>query len=122
MAETPERWMGASEVVRIWHVRRDYLGKVARLCEVPVRSHVGESRGTYGSAPGWSTYRAEDMRRAAPDIVEGRIDIPPLWRTDTREGRRAQFWEDLRLTLTCLVPVAFILFCFVMAIVSAIWH
>ncbi|MER7763115.1 hypothetical protein [Streptomyces sp. NPDC097619] len=35
------------------------------------------------------------MRRVAPAIAEGRVDLLPEWRTDTPEGRRVEFWGTL---------------------------
>ncbi|MFF1560855.1 hypothetical protein [Streptomyces sp. NPDC058279] len=49
------------------------------------------------------------MRRAAAAIVEGRVDIPSVWRTDTPDGWRAEYWSRFGFRLTCTVVLALVL-------------
>ncbi|MEU6228733.1 hypothetical protein [Streptomyces sp. NPDC047042] len=101
-----EPWLDKREVAALWPVREDWLPGTAHRADVRTRRFGGESRGTYGAAPTYYSYHPGDVRRAATDIAEGRVDIPSVWRTDTPEGRRAEFWSIFRFRLTCGVILA----------------
>ncbi|GGY82124.1 hypothetical protein [Streptomyces omiyaensis] len=90
-----EPWLSVRAVTALWPVRKDWVPSVAHLADVRVRRSGGESRGTYGAAPTIYHFHPEDVRRAAQDITEGRVDIPTVYRTDTPDGRRAEFWNRL---------------------------
>ncbi|MFB7278919.1 hypothetical protein ACFCZV_17550 [Streptomyces hydrogenans] len=90
-----EEWLGVRAVARLWPVREDWVPNVAHLADVRVRRSGGESRGTYGAAPTVYHFHPGDVRRAARDIAEGRVDVPTVYRTDTPDGRRAEFWRTL---------------------------
>ncbi|MFF2361213.1 hypothetical protein ACFVU0_00610 [Streptomyces sp. NPDC058122] len=109
-AQEEERWLDRREVAELWPVREEWLPGAARRADVRVRQYGGESRGTYGAAPTFYSYHPGDARRAATAIAEGRVDIPSVWRTDTPEGRRAEYWSRFRFRLTCAVVLAFALF------------
>ncbi|MFG2339508.1 hypothetical protein [Streptomyces yangpuensis] len=53
---------------------------------------VGKTWARGGAEPTTYYFHPGDVRRAAPTIAEGRVDIPSDWRTDTPDGRRAEFW------------------------------
>ncbi|MER5949518.1 hypothetical protein ABT127_26050 [Streptomyces sp. NPDC001904] len=99
--ETPEAvheeesWLSSEEVAKLWPVRKDWLPGVARRADVRIRSFGGASRGTWGAEPTFYHFHPGDVRRAAPAISEGHVDIPSNWRTDTPDGRRAEFWGTL---------------------------
>ncbi|MFB6559623.1 hypothetical protein ACFCYH_12170 [Streptomyces sp. NPDC056400] len=76
-------------------VRKDWLSGVAYRADVRVRRVGGEDRGTWGAEPTIYYFHPGDVHRAAPAIAEGRVDIPSDWRTDTPDGRRAEFWGML---------------------------
>ncbi|MEU9865533.1 hypothetical protein AB0D99_32155 [Streptomyces sp. NPDC047971] len=101
-AQDDERWLNSDEVAKLWPVRKHWLPSVARRADVRLRSFGGASRGTWGADPTTHHFHPEDVRRAAPAIAEGSIDIPSDWRTDTPDGRRAEFWGVLstRIALT----------------------
>ncbi|MER6561334.1 hypothetical protein ABT300_27100 [Streptomyces sp. NPDC001027] len=101
-----EPWLDSREVAALWPVREDWLPGAAHRADVRVRRYGGESRGTYGAAPTYYSYHPGDARRAATAIAEGRVDIPAVWRTDTREGQRAEYWGRFRFRLTCTVVLA----------------
>ncbi|MEV6397113.1 hypothetical protein AB0M39_20420 [Streptomyces sp. NPDC051907] len=94
-AHEEEPWLSSDEVAKLWPVRRDWLPGVARRADVRVRRFGGASRGTWGAEPTFYYFHPGDVRRAAPAIAEGRVDIPSDWRTDTPDGRRAEFWGVL---------------------------
>ncbi|MFG2824767.1 hypothetical protein ACGFX4_35715 [Kitasatospora sp. NPDC048365] len=48
-------------------------------------------------------------RQAAAAVVEGRIDIPSVRRTDTPDGRRAEFWNRLGERVTCTIAMIMVL-------------
>jgi hypothetical protein len=108
-AHGEEPWLNSREVAKLWPVRADWLPGTAHRADVRTRRYGGESRGTYGAAPTYYDYHPGDARRAATEIVEGRVDIPAVWRTDTPEGRRAEFWSRFRFRLTCGVILALFL-------------
>lgn len=58
-----------------------------------------------GAEPTFYHFHPGDVRRAAPAIAEGRVDIPSDWRTDTPDGRRAEFWGALsaRVAITLFI-------------------
>ena len=62
----------------------------------------------------------QDVRQAAAGIAEGRVDIPSLWRTDTRDGQRAERWSRFRFHLTCLTVLLFALAILGLIIYSAV--
>ncbi|MGW9594972.1 hypothetical protein ACWHLZ_32290 [Streptomyces chartreusis] len=90
-----EPWLSSDEVAKLWPVRKDWLPGAARRADVRVRRSGGASRGTWGAEPTFYHFHPEDVRRAAPAIAEGHVDIPSNWRTDTPDGRRAEFWGTL---------------------------
>jgi len=94
-AHEEEPWLSSDEVAKVWPVRKDWLPGVARRADVRVRSFGGASRGTWGAEPTFYYFHPGDVRRAAPAIAEGQVDIPSDWRTDTPDGRRAEFWGAL---------------------------
>ncbi|MEU4273293.1 hypothetical protein [Streptomyces sp. NPDC026092] len=49
------------------------------------------------------------MHRAAPAIAEGSVDIPSDWRTDTPDGRRAEFWGVLIARVAGTLAIAALL-------------
>ncbi|MFJ7206118.1 hypothetical protein ACIQWR_21600 [Streptomyces sp. NPDC098789] len=104
-----EPWLSSHEVAALWPIRTDWLPGTAGRADVRTRRYGGESRGTYGAAPTYYDYHPGDVRRAAAAITEGRVDIPSVWRTDTPEGRRAEFWSIFRFRLTCGVVLALVL-------------
>ncbi|MGW3911944.1 hypothetical protein ACWEBX_10500 [Streptomyces sp. NPDC005070] len=108
-AQDEEPWLDSREVAELWPVREDWLPGAAGRADVRVRRYGGESRGTYGAAPTFYSYHPGDVRRAATAIAEGRVDIPSVWRTDTADGRRAEYWSRFRFRLTCAVVLAFAL-------------
>ncbi|MFF8868133.1 hypothetical protein ACF08B_39575 [Streptomyces sp. NPDC015139] len=71
--------------------------------ESPRRTYGGEGRGTYGAALTFYDYHPDDVQRAATAIAEGRLDIPAVWRTDTRVGRRVEYWSTFLSRLTMLI-------------------
>ncbi|MFF5922799.1 hypothetical protein ACFY8C_31445 [Streptomyces flavochromogenes] len=103
-----ERWLSSDEVAKLWPVRRDWLPGAAHRADVRVRRHGGASRGTWGAEPTFYSFHPGDVRRAAPAIAEGRVDIPSNWRTDTPDGRRTEFWGALtaRVAGTLLLVAA----------------
>ncbi|MFE0654487.1 hypothetical protein ACFVZH_38760 [Streptomyces sp. NPDC059534] len=105
-AHEEEPWLDSREVAELWPVREDWLPGAAGRADVRVRRFGGESRGTYGAAPTYYHYHPGDVRRAATAIAEGRVDIPSVWRTDTPDGRRAEYWSRFRLRLTCAIFLA----------------
>ncbi|MFJ9520990.1 hypothetical protein ACIRPK_22390 [Kitasatospora sp. NPDC101801] len=104
-----EPWLDSREVVALWPVREDWLRGAAGRADVRIRQFGGESRGTYGAAPTYYHYHPGDVRRAAAAFAEGRVDIPSVWRTDTPDGRRAEYWSRFRFRLTCAVMLALVL-------------
>lgn len=94
----------------MWPVREDRLPGTAGCAGVGVRRFGGESRGTYEAAPTYCSYHPGDARRAATAIAEGRVDIPPVWRTDTPEGPAGGARSRLRWRLTCGAALAMLLF------------
>ncbi|MFF9147407.1 hypothetical protein ACF1BN_21375 [Streptomyces sp. NPDC014861] len=112
-ADEEEPWLAVGAVARLWPVREDWLPSVAHLAGVRVRRSGGDSRGTYGAAPTIYHFHPGDVRRAAEDIAEGRVDIPTVYRTDTPDGRRAEFWSKLLIrvfgTLFLMVLLASVL-------------
>ncbi|MEU1519169.1 hypothetical protein ABZ490_44755 [Streptomyces sp. NPDC005811] len=94
-AHEEEPWLSSDEVAKLWPVRKDWLPGVARRADVRVRSFGGASRGTWGAEPTFYSFHPGDVRRAAPAIAAGHVDIPSDWRTDTPDGRRAEFWGAL---------------------------
>jgi len=108
-APDEEPWLNSRQIAELWPVRKDWLPGTAHRADVRPRRYGGESRGTYGAAPTYYDYHPGDARRAATEIVEGRVDIPAVWRTDTPEGRRAEFWSRFRFRLTCGVVLALVL-------------
>ncbi|MFF4540007.1 hypothetical protein [Streptomyces aureus] len=104
--EEEERWLDGREVAELWPVREEWLPGAAGRADVRIRRYGGESRGTYGAAPTYYSYHPGDVRRAATAIAEGRVDIPSIWRTDTPDGRRAEYWGRFRFRLTCGVVLA----------------
>ncbi|MFJ9842374.1 hypothetical protein ACIRYZ_18195 [Kitasatospora sp. NPDC101155] len=79
------------------------MGRVAHLAGV--RSHMipGKDYGTYGKGQDSYYYHPGDVQRAAVAISEGRVDVPSIWRTDTPDGRRAEYWSRFRLRLTITI-------------------
>ncbi|MFH7596353.1 hypothetical protein WDV06_14785 [Streptomyces racemochromogenes] len=94
-AHEEEPWLSSDEVAKLWPVRKDWLPGVARRTGVRVRSFGGASRGTWGAEPTFYSFHPGDVRRVAPGIADGQVDIPSEWRTDTPRGRRAEFWGAL---------------------------
>ncbi|MER6564600.1 hypothetical protein ABT300_44265, partial [Streptomyces sp. NPDC001027] len=94
-AREEEPWLSSDEVAKLWPVRKDWLPGVAHRADVRVRSSGGASRGTWGAEPTFYHFHPGDVRRAAPAIAEGHLDIPSNWRTDTPDGRRTEFWGAL---------------------------
>ncbi|MFB6583193.1 hypothetical protein ACFCYC_38260 [Streptomyces sp. NPDC056402] len=90
-----EPWLSSDEVAKLWPVRKDWLSGVAYRADVRVRRVGGKDRGTWGAEPTIYYFHPGDVHRAAPAIAEGRVDIPSDWRTDTPDGRRAEFWGML---------------------------
>ncbi|MFB7244299.1 hypothetical protein CW362_24210 [Streptomyces populi] len=115
-AREEEPWLNSREVAELWPVREEWLPGAAGRAEVRVRRFGGESRGTYGAAPTYYHYHPGDARRAATAITEGRVDIPSVWRTDTPDGRRAEYWGRFRFRLTCAVALVWLLLCLGLAI------
>ncbi|WP_327257160.1 hypothetical protein [Streptomyces sp. NBC_01244] len=108
-ADEEEPWLDSREVVERWPVREYWLPSAAARGDVRVRRFGGESRGTYGAAPTYYSYHPGDVRRAAAAIAEGRVDIPSVWRTDTPNGRRAEYWSRFAFRLTCSLTLALLL-------------
>ncbi|MEV6195715.1 hypothetical protein AB0M19_25310 [Streptomyces sp. NPDC051920] len=108
-AREEERWLDSREVAGLWPVREEWVPVAAGRAEVRVRQYGGESRGTYGAAPTFYSYHPEDVRRAATAIAEGRVDIPSVWRTDTPDGRRAEYWSRFRFRLSCTFALTLVL-------------
>ncbi|KDN82201.1 hypothetical protein [Kitasatospora cheerisanensis] len=104
-----EPWLTGGEVAALWPVRTEVLPQAARRAGIRVRAIGGESRGTYGAAPVFYRYHPGDVRRAAAELAERRIDLPPAWRTDTPEGRRAEFWTRLGARVTGVLTLALLL-------------
>ncbi|MGW1964664.1 hypothetical protein ACWCPD_31010 [Streptomyces sp. NPDC001935] len=104
-----EPWLDSRKVAALWPVRDEWLPGAAGRMDVRVRRYGGESRGTYGAAPTFYSYHPGDVRRAATAMAGGRVDIPSVWRTDTPDGRRAEYWSRFRFRLTCAVVLAFAL-------------
>ncbi|MFI5761931.1 hypothetical protein ACIA8F_13425 [Streptomyces sp. NPDC051563] len=94
-ADEEEGWLSSDEVARLWPVRKDCLPRAAHLADVRVRTYGGASRGTWGAEPTFYSFHPGDVQRAAEAIAEGRVDIPSALRTDTADGRRAEFWGTL---------------------------
>ncbi|AVV46599.1 hypothetical protein C6376_39825 [Streptomyces sp. P3] len=94
-AHEEEPWLSSDEVAKLWPVRKDWLPGVAHRADVRVRRSGGASRGTWGAEPTFYHFHPGDVRRAAPAIAEGHLDIPSNWRTDTPDGRRTEFWGTL---------------------------
>ncbi|MGW4651492.1 hypothetical protein [Kitasatospora sp. NPDC004289] len=46
------------------------------------------------------------MPLAAVAIAEGRVEVESIWRTDTPDGRRAEYWSRFRLRLTVTLALA----------------
>ncbi|MFE5792262.1 hypothetical protein ACFQ8C_06730 [Streptomyces sp. NPDC056503] len=115
-ADEEEPWLSGGEAARLWPVRAERLERAARQAGVRTRKFGGESRGTYGAAPNYYHYHPADVRRAAADLAEGRLDLPPHWRTDTPEGRRAERRSRLRLRLSCVVYLSPLLFVLVIMV------
>ncbi|RSS78579.1 hypothetical protein [Streptomyces sp. WAC06614] len=107
--EDEEPWLSSNQVAKLWPVREEWLPGTARRAGVRVRIIRGKSRGTWGAEPTLYHFHPGDVRRAAPAVTEGRVDIPSDWRTDTPDGRRAEFWGTLiaRVAIT-LVMAAFL--------------
>lgn len=98
-----ERWLRDYEVQKLWPVRGDKVFSAASRAGVRYRVVQGRSRGTYGADPTYHLFHPGDVRQAATAMAEGRVDLPPLWRTDTPEGQRAERWSRFRFNATCLV-------------------
>ncbi|MEU8775550.1 hypothetical protein [Streptomyces sp. NPDC048606] len=90
-ADEEEPWLTRDEVAKLWPVREDWLSGAAYRAGVRVRRVSGRSLGTWGAEPTRYYFHPEDVRGAASAIAEGRVDLPADWRTDTPEGRRAEF-------------------------------
>ncbi|MFC8454796.1 hypothetical protein [Kitasatospora sp. NPDC057223] len=73
-----------------------------------VRDHMvpGPTYGTYGGGQSYSYYHPEDVLQAVAAIADGRVEVEPIWRTDTPEGRQAEYWSRLRLRLTIIMVTA----------------
>lgn len=115
-----EPWLSSDEVAKLWPVRKNWLPGVAYRADVRVRRVGGESLGTWGAEPTVHYFHPGDVRRAAPAIAEGSVDIPSDWRTDTPDGRRTEFWGKwtARVAVTLfLVAVAFGLFLILGAVI-----
>lgn len=63
-----------------------------RIPRPPTRRHTAH----------WHSTTDED----GGPVAEGRVDLPPVWRTDTPDGRRAEHWSRFRRRLTCTVVLA----------------
>lgn len=48
----------------------------------------------------------EEVPLAAVAIAEGRVEVESIWRTDTPDGRRAEYWSRFRLRLTVTLALA----------------
>ncbi|MFI9122482.1 hypothetical protein ACIGW0_24365 [Streptomyces bikiniensis] len=106
-AHEEEPWLSSDEVAKLWPIRKNWLPGVACRADVRVRRVGGESRGTWGTEPTFHYFHPGDVRRAAPAIAEGTVDVPSDWRTDTPDGRRAEFWGVLstRIAVTLLIAL-----------------
>jgi hypothetical protein len=117
-----QHWLGEAAVGKLWPVRADRLVAAASRADVRYRQLGGESRGSYGANATYYRFHPEDVQRAAVDIAEGRIPIPPEWRTDTAEGQQAERWERTKSTITCLVIVVLVVIPLMVAFVYGLVH
>lgn len=108
-AHEEEPWLSSDEVAKLWPVRKIWLPGVARRADVRVRSFGGASRGTWGAEPTFYYFHPGDVHRAAPAVAGGDVDIPSDWRTDTPDGRRAEFWGTLIARVAGTLVIAAVL-------------
>jgi hypothetical protein len=106
----PKRWLSAGQTGRLWHLRPDQrnLWKIARDTGVECIARGGQVHGTGGFSASRYFFYADDVYRVAPDVVEGRIEVDPTWRTDTPEGRKIYRWDRFKAVagfIGCLSPV-----------------
>lgn len=97
----PRRWMSSGRTGRLWHIRPEtyVLERVADRAGVRYRVRLPYHYPTGGRGSPIYSFDAEDARRAAPDIVNGAVEVDPAWRTDTPEGRRIHLRRQLRFFL-----------------------
>jgi hypothetical protein len=115
-------WLDEAAVRKVWPVRADKLVAVANRADVRYRQFGGESRGSYGANSTYYRFHPDDVRRAAADFAEGRIETPPAWRTDTPEGQRAERWERTKFRLSCLAVVVLVVIPLTAVLVYSLVH
>ncbi|MES4891676.1 hypothetical protein [Streptomyces sp. NPDC096012] len=120
-AHEEEPWLSSDEVAKLWPVRKDRLPGVAHRTDVRVRSFGGASRGTWGAEPTFHYFHPGDVRRVASVIADGHVDIPSGWRTDTPDGRRAEFWGALSARVAGALFIAAVLCALLIGLATVIF-
>ncbi|WP_258318870.1 hypothetical protein [Streptomyces griseorubiginosus] len=116
-----EPWLSSDEVAKLWPIRKDWLSGAAHRADVRVRRSGGASRGTWGAEPTFYHFHPEDVRRAAPAIAEGHVDIPSVWRTDTPDGRRREFWGTLSARVAGTLVLALLVFAIILLLGTVVF-
>ncbi|MEU9048594.1 MULTISPECIES: hypothetical protein [unclassified Kitasatospora] len=102
-AEPGPEWLHAQEVGRMWGVRAGAVQAVAGWARVRSQRYAPTSGGTYGPPPPSWIYAAEDVRRVAAEIADGRRVLIPAWQRDSGPGMLTEAGERGRQALRSIL-------------------